>query len=181
MLAPGRACLPDRWAQTHSQLDLARPNIFVHHPITHEGIQRALEAGGFVVFKAEVADPGEQVAAKQAYQQPPEITRGHQNAQADQPKRGADEMQAAAGAITMLGQIERVKLGKAGDRFEIGRARHGGVDRGVKASGANHVESPQASELINKTNKFQLRLSFGVGVKSCLLRETRDFFGEGKR
>ena len=59
------ARMPDRRVGAASEADLARPEIFVHHPIAHEAVQRALERGRLVFLEHEVADPREAVAAQQ--------------------------------------------------------------------------------------------------------------------
>src|SRR5829696_7657006 len=71
------------------------------------------EGGGTVLFEEKVAHPRERVAGREAGQQPPEVQRGEGVQYREQAEAGADEMQAPANAVSVLGQIERIELRKA--------------------------------------------------------------------
>ena len=111
-----------------SKRHLPRPDVLVHHPVAHEAVERPLEAGGLVLLKAEVPHPGKAVAAEQAIQQVLRLARGHQHGQAEQAERGANEVQAAAGAVAVLAQVEGVEVREAfeGPRVCDGRGLRGG-------------------------------------------------------
>lgn len=115
-------------AKIGSELDLPRPDIRVHVPVAHQAVERAFEAGGFVLFKAEVAQPRKAVAAQQRIHKVLGLARGQQHHQAQQAQGGAHKVQAAAGGIAVLAQVKRVELGKAlkAARVHRGVGGHGG-------------------------------------------------------
>ena len=57
-----------------------------------------------------MSDPGEAVAGKHRAEKPPGVPREQRQRKASQHQRGSDDVQAAAGPIAMLGQVERIEL-----------------------------------------------------------------------
>ena len=102
---------------------LPRQHLPIHHPIAHQRIKRLAERCRTVLFKAEMADPGEALATQERSRQPPEVGGQQQGCQAGQRQGGADKMQFATHAVGVLAQVEGVKLGK-GLVFLFNRGRH---------------------------------------------------------
>src|SRR4051794_13890741 len=93
------------------------------------------KGGGAVLLEEVVAHPGEAVAGREAGEQPGEVERRKGVQQREQAERGADEMQAAAGAVRMLRQVERIEIREAGKSHVVFLPReimtHGGDERAV--------------------------------------------------
>src|SRR4051794_30602769 len=102
-----------RRAPERLERDLPTQYLAVHPPIAHEAIKRLPEGGRLVLLEGEVPDPGKTIAAQESSQKPPRIAGDDQHHQADERKRGAGKMQAAAYMVGMFAQIERVECGEA--------------------------------------------------------------------
>ena len=86
-----------------SYFHFAYPDITVHRPVAHEAVKRALKTGRLVFFKAEMPHPRKAITAEQAVQQVLRFASRYQHDQAYQTQTAANEMQAAAGLVTVLG------------------------------------------------------------------------------
>src|SRR6266498_5815049 len=70
------------------------------------------ECGGPVVLEEEMTDPGAAVAADRRSEEPPGIAGDHRGNDGCQHQHRAREMKAPACAIPVLGEVERIELGK---------------------------------------------------------------------
>ncbi len=89
-----------------------RQHLPPHRPVAHETEQRALERRRSVVFDKKVSRPGKSVAADDGREQPPWVGGENEKKQADQRQGRASEVQLAGERQPVLGQIQRIKLGK---------------------------------------------------------------------
>src|SRR6476660_5632263 len=79
-------------------------------------------------------DPRKTIAAQQAVQQVLRLAGGHQHGQADQRERATHKVQAPAGAVAVLAEVEGIELGKAREAARVGAWRVG--RRGILGGGA---------------------------------------------
>src|SRR3954469_10201497 len=92
--------------------DLPGEELPVHDPVAEEAVARVLEGRRAVLLEPEVADPCEAVARDGHGEQPPGVAGHDREREEGDHERGAREVQPAAGAVAMLGQVERVERGE---------------------------------------------------------------------
>ena len=97
----------------------AQNHVAVHHKIAHQAVQRVLKRCRAVLFEEEVPDPGKAVAGDRHGQQQAQRPSADGIGQNADHQRGADEMQAPAGAVAVLAQVVRVELGEAVELFDV--------------------------------------------------------------
>ncbi len=96
---------------------LTAPHISPHAPVADEAVEGVFEGGRAVVFEEEMADPCECVALQQSIEDEHGVARDYGHDNQHKADAGADEVQTAAGAIAVLAQVKRVKVGKAAEAF----------------------------------------------------------------
>src|SRR6188474_3085515 len=95
-------------ARSGSELDPARQHVLPHHPVAKEAVERISERGGAIVLEKVVSDPRERVSRDKPGEQPPPVLRRKRGCKACEPERSSDEMQAAAGSVRVLREVERI-------------------------------------------------------------------------
>src|SRR5262249_26178615 len=92
------------------ELDLPREDVAPHHPVSHERVERIREGRRAILLEEEVTDPGEDVAAGKSDEYPQGTTRREGGHEARETERSAEEMQAPAGSVRVLGEVEGIEV-----------------------------------------------------------------------
>ena len=97
------------------ELHLARENIFVHHPVAHEAVQRVRKGSRLVLLEEEVTDPGKAVPGEGNGPEPHPVLRQQCEEHERKHQSAANEMQAPIDSVLMFAEVERIELGKASE------------------------------------------------------------------
>src|SRR6266496_158415 len=97
-------------SRQESERNATDEHVLEHHPVADEAVERVGERRRTVVLEKEVADPGKAVPCDGRCRQPPRVASRDRGENASEHERRTREMQAAARAVRVLGQVERVEL-----------------------------------------------------------------------
>jgi hypothetical protein len=92
------------------ELDAAEQDVAKQREIPQQAVPRMLERRGTILLEHEMTEPREPISTERRCEQQPRIPREHCQHEHDHDERRPDEVQATAGTIAVLGQIERIKI-----------------------------------------------------------------------
>src|SRR5262249_10469562 len=99
-------------ASAESEPDPANQYVLEHHPVADQAVDGKRKGRGAVVLEEVVPHPRAAIACQQRCSEPPAVARGHRQYHTAKHEDRPGEVQAPAGRMTMLRQIERIELPK---------------------------------------------------------------------